>query len=465
VEHGWAHDPVSMLDESPDVLYSLDPAQVEEFRLAAAQTRFAAMRPAVAFLDRLAANQHLEEIETLDDLVPLLFQHTVYKAYPLSVLERSQFGKLTSWLGQLTSHQLDVDASGVTSIDDWLDLLDATSPMRVSHTSSTSGKLSFLPRSVAEIEPYMKATRQYHLGFGDEPSVDLFGRELPIIRFGYRYTYDSTGRHLPRLIEVVAGSAERCMATYPGKLSADMLSLAGRVQAAEARGELGRLELNPALLARRGELRDFQEHKADHLRDFVTGIKERFGGQQVLMLGALPHYMDAALEGERLGIVDVFRADSTYLLGGGFKNTAAPERWEERLTGFLGVGQLRECYGMQESLAPARRCPGDHYHVPPYLIPFALDPDSGEPRARHGVQTGRFAFLDLLVQSYWGGLITGDEVTIHWDEQCSCGRTGAFIDRGISRYSDKVTGDDKISCARIPEAHDKAVDYLVNSVR
>jgi hypothetical protein len=182
------------------------------------------------------------------------------------------------------------------------------------------------------------------------------------------------------------------------------------------------------------------------------------------MLGALPHYMDAALEGERLGIADMFAPYSAYLLGGGFKNTSAPDRWEERLCGFLGVTDLRECYGMQESLAPARRCHQDRYHVPPYLVPFALHPDTGEPLPRRGVQTGRFAFLDLLVESYWGGLITGDEVTIHWDEHCGCGRSGVFIDRTVQRYSEKIGGDDKISWARIPEAHDRAVDFLLSTV-
>jgi hypothetical protein len=69
----------------------------------------------------------------------------------MSYLERSQFNKLTRWLNGLTTQDLsEVDASGVTLIDEWMDLLDAQTELRVFHTSGTTGKLSFLPRTDRE---------------------------------------------------------------------------------------------------------------------------------------------------------------------------------------------------------------------------------------------------------------------------------------------------------------------------
>ena len=82
--------------------------------------------------------------------------------------------------------------------------------------------------------------------------------------------------------------------------------------------------------------------------------------------------------------------------------------------------------------------------TPPYIIPFVLDPESGKRLPRQGTQTGRFAFMDLIAESYWPGMVTGDKVTIEWDRQCACGRKGAYVHDSVIRYSDEVTGDDKV---------------------
>jgi hypothetical protein len=68
------------------------------------------------------------------------------------------------------------------------------------------------------------------------------------------------------------------------------------------------------------------------------------------------------------------------------------------------------------------------YHATPFIIPFVLDTKTGEPLPRTGVQTGRFAVLELLSQDNWGGLITDDRATIHWEAPCACGATGPLID-------------------------------------
>ncbi|MHA1976653.1 MAG: hypothetical protein ACW98I_07150, partial [Candidatus Hodarchaeales archaeon] len=88
--------------------------------------------------------------------------------------------------------------------------------------------------------------------------------------------------------------------------------------------------------------------------------------------------------------------------------------------------------------------------------------DEGHVLPREGVQTGRFGFYDLLTESYWGGFLTGDEVTLHWDDQCSCSRTGPWLEKNIQRISEKKDGDDKISCAGSQEAYDSFIDYLLD---
>jgi hypothetical protein len=113
---------------------------------------------------------------------------------------------------------------------------------------------------------------------------------------------------------------------------------------------------------------------------------------------------------------------------------------------------------MSETTGMHKMCELEHYHIEPWVVAFVLDPEHGTPLPRAGVQTGRMACFDVLPTSYWGGFITGDEVTMHWTP-CPCGRTTAHIERRIERYSDKH-GDDKITCAGSDEAHRAALDFL-----
>src|SRR3546814_9760763 len=70
--------------------------------------------------------------------------------------------------------------------------------------------------------------------------------------------------------------------------------------------------------------------------------------------------------------------------------------------------------------------------------------------------------LDLMPENYWGGLLTGDLVTIGgWSDPCDCGRHGPYLEPDIRRISDLKGGEDKINCAGAPDAHDRAVEYLV----
>jgi hypothetical protein len=97
-------------------------------------------------------------------------------------------------------------------------------------------------------------------------------------------------------------------------------------------------------------------------------------------------------------------------------------------------------------------------------IPFALDVETGLPLPRRGRTTGRLAVMDLLVENYWGGLVTGDLVTIGgWEETCGCGRKGPYMEPNIRRFSEISGGEDKINCAGVSEAHARALDYIVQS--
>jgi hypothetical protein len=118
---------------------------------------------------------------------------------------------------------------------------------------------------------------------------------------------------------------------------------------------------------------------------------------------------------------------------------------------------------MAEVSATANLRAQGRYHLSPWIVPFILDPDTSWLKPRQGLQTGRFAFFDLLPTSHWGGFITGDELEIDFDGTCSCGATSLNAAFEVARLSEKRGGDDKITCAASPAAHAQAMAYLVET--
>lgn len=159
----------------------------------------------------------------------------------------------------------------------------------------------------------------------------------------------------------------------------------------------------------------------------------------------------------------MFAADSLISMGGGNKNRVLAEGWQNVLFDFLGRS-VRDAYGMSEIMAGTRKCIYGNYHIQPWVILYLVDHASGRVLPRTDTQTGRLGVFDLLPSTYWGGFLTGDEVTITFDERarCRCGRVGPYLHSQLRRYSEQEGGDDKITCAGAPQAHDNAVQYLID---
>ena len=109
----------------PTDLFSIGGDTLNALQLKWVQHMFNYYRPQVKALDKLATEQKIDEIKTLDDVVPVLFQHTAYKSYPLSLIEKKRFATLTKWFDKFTTHDLsscyNVKAK---SIDNWLDQIE-----------------------------------------------------------------------------------------------------------------------------------------------------------------------------------------------------------------------------------------------------------------------------------------------------------------------------------------------------
>ncbi|MHB8693907.1 MAG: hypothetical protein ACYDHH_21930 [Solirubrobacteraceae bacterium] len=457
----FATSPTAYFEHSWYAMHHLDPERLTALQLAALRIRFEQMPDRIPTLAAMVREQGTSTIERLEDVVPLLFQHLVYKSYPASVLERNRFGELTRWLGRLTTHNLGgLDVAGCDSIDAWLDVLDSETDLRVLHSSGTTGTMSFLPRTKAEWDEMFAGVRCGQFQFSDPHSErDHTGEYFNLIWPLYRYGRSAITRVPELALEQLLGSEERLHVMRQGRISSDSVYLTGRVRAAAARGELDRLEINPALRRRREQFEREQRELREGLPRFIEHTISELRGQRVWVLATWNVLYEMARVGLERGVSDAFAPDSLITTGGGAKGQVVPDDWEEQVKLFTGVERLQHVYAMSELTAFNKLCEHGHYHIEPWIVPFILDPDDGRPLPREGLQTGRAAFFDLVPSSYWGGFITGDEVTAEWGP-CACGRTTPHILRKIERYSEKQGGDDKITCAASDDAHRAALDFL-----
>jgi hypothetical protein len=452
-------EPELMMWQRGDVSLGMSVPEVERIQLAGLRKRFDELRGKLSTLSKLADAQGVDRIETINDAAPLLFRHTTYKSYPVSLIDRNRFDLLTAWLGNLTIADLSpVRTQGLASIDDWLDALKRDAGVRIIHSTGTSGKLSFVPRTQAERQ---FAVRSFRLNFEVAGRPEPVGMDqMPMVVIGYRHMYNGYGANIDAMMQdLYKGDESKLIVQNPGRLSADLLSLGGRLSAANAKGDLGRAQIAPVLLARQAEFIEEQKQAPARRAAFYDAIAEQLRGKKVLLSANWSMLYEMAEQGRTRGLNRVFSPDSLVMVAGGTKGKVLPPDFRRQSMDFLGVETIAEGYGMSELTGLMPKCGAGKYHLKPWLVGYLLDPETGQPAPRSGTHTGRFGAIDLIAQTYWGGFLSGDEVTMTYGK-CACGNSGTFVDDAIRRYSEKEGGDDKINCAGAPEAHDRALAFL-----
>jgi hypothetical protein len=425
---------------------------------------FAEQCEAIPMVAKLAKSQGIRSIEEVEEAAPLLFQHTMYKSYPLSFLSARRFDQLTKWLDKLTSVDLSkVDASQCDSIDGWLDHLTAKTVLDTVTSSGSSGTMSFVPKSRHDWRIWCVTNRILELQrFGEEPSetalTGLFHVAWPIYADGHLASFRA-GQYLKA--NLGGGREDHFHPLYPERGSADLMWLAAQLRAAAARGDASRVEVPPALLARRAEVEQMQSGMAARQQAFIYELVEQLHGQRIYCSYPTYPLYQVAMRGLERGMTCAFAPDSIVGSPGGAKGNPVPPDWDEYVKRFFGVDRVERYYGMTEMTALHKMCTKGRYHFQPWVIPYLLNPDSGQLLPRHGIQRGRAAFVDLHTRGHWAGIVTGDEIEIDFDEPCGCGQTTVHMSGDIVRFSEKQGGDDKINCAAAPQAHADAMEYLL----
>ena len=453
----------AMVDRSWDELFGMDRAEREDFQIKSLRRRLEELLPKLSSLRIQVEDTAVSRIGRLEEVVPLLFHDAVYKSYPISLIEKNQFDRLNKWLGGYTTVDLtSVDVSNCQGVDRWIDTLDAQTPLRVVHTTGTSGKLSFFPRSTVEIRSFFKCLLKVHEGFGSEPGVRLGDGQMRLIVVNPvpRYGRQIRQRCFPLMQKYVTPAPDQLYA-LDYEVSADLASLSGQIRIAQAKGELSKIKLSDSQRAAMVKyLADLETRPAD-AASFYQRIADDLRGKRVLAGGFTNLLQEAARTGLGRGMRNIFAPGSIGMTGGGNKDGALLPNWLDLVREFTGIQKWAMNYGMSEMISLMPMGDEGWYHVPPYVIPFLLDPVSGALLPRTGVVTGRLAFYDLLAQTNWGGIISGDKVTIDWDGPSPSGRKAPRIRSDITRYSAEITGEDKVTCAATVDQTDAALQALL----
>ena len=456
---------ISLLPDNPaawtyrswEDLMAIPREEREKLQLEAVRINFRRLRDRIPALKKLADRQGVEAIDKIEDVLPVCFDHRVLKNYPIQIIENRDFPKLTQWLGKLTAHDLTrIDLTGLKTIEEWLGRLE-TFGMLVTYSSGTTGKLSFVPRSYDEFGPWKF---HYYNVTQAASGINCWDNHLPTFFPGYRGGYQTMLKMMTLFNREMAGGDANYYTLYDTHIPADLMALSGRLQSAEDRGEVAALGLDPALLEQRQQMLAQGRSRDGDLEAWFGKLIQQFKGQRVKIGGTFSDLYRVAKAGLDNGMTCDFAPGSVLMGGGGMKGYKdAPDDWEDQVKTFFGIPRMGNQYGFSECIGNAPLCEHGFFHLPPYSVPFLMDPD-GNCLPREGVQKGRFVLVDPIPQSYWGGFTSGDEVTIHWDEDCPCGWKSPRIGKTIRRFAESEGGDDKITCAGSQQAYNEFMEFV-----
>ena len=413
---------------------------VEEIQLLAAGERLHEASASMPLLLRRAGDASIERIETLEDIVRLLFSDATYKSYPESFLADGKWRALASWVDTLSTipGAASVDFAGVETIDVWLERLrDAGHYVYAS--SGTSGRCSMFQvtegdramdmlnfevawRWATGVVPARdRAVFALFPAQGAHRMMDTFGRQAR--EFGREGSVFHLGTEPLRIGDVNA----------LGRLRREM------AHGSAAPSDIKRFEAQTA--RRQAEMREAIETLADAVVEHA--------GEPSLFIGTWAPMYHLLQVAKARGLTSGVHPDSVVLSGGGLKGAVLPEGFQEDIYSTLALPDSRYLYiyGLSELTTFLPRCSCHRYHAPAWMIPMVLD-DPGERllEPTDGRLEGRLAFFDLSLEARWGALVTGDKGVLRLDA-CPCGRPSPSIEDTIARYVDLPRGEDRVTCA------------------
>lgn len=408
--------------------------ELEGLWVDAMDQRFQECRPRIKVLAQLAEKAGINRIGTLSDVVPLLFAHTAYKSYPEAFIEKNRWDRMNLWLSTLGKYPVDnVNVGGVQDADEWIVRLHEAGHY-VFATSGTSGKNSFLDQSAKDVAFANKLFIPARMRNAPRRPVFVLGPRKAPNRASASFNH-------------VVAECGRPDAVY--FLTDAELRITDLSRMARMRRRIGEGTAMPSEIS--GFEREIQLRQAANqaMLDTITEAIVKHRDEPIILFGLTPQLWAVVEAARARGLQDgCFHPDTLVISGGGTKGVKLPLDHVEQIRKFLGIplGNFTQGYGMQEISTGASQVEKGRYEWPNWVVPLLLS-DDGEMlnENRTGIQEGRLALFDVSIDARWGGIISGDKVTVDY-ETSPGGRSGpAILD--ISRYSDLQGGDDKLTCA------------------
>ena len=396
--------------------------------------RFQECRGRVRILDQLAEAAGINEVNSLEEVVPLLFAHTAYKSYPESFVDRGQWDRMNLWLNTLSKHPVEgVDVDGIGDADDWIARLHDAGHY-VFATSGTSGKNSFLNQSGQDVT------------FADGAAIPKGipqNRSRPVFVLGPRKAPNRASQTFTHMVEVVGRPGDVHFLTDAELKISDLSSMA------RMRRHIGDGTAAPSEIAEFEESIKFRREIADQMLDGMIDKILAHRQEPSLIVGLTPQLFRVVEAARKRGVPEGgFHPETRVISGGGAKGFDLPADHVEQIMAFMGLtlDTFTQGYGMQEASSGGRMNEWGRYEFPGWIVPLLLD-DSGEKLldTHEGKVAGRMALFDVSIDGRWGGIISGDRVVIDCDPSPS-GRTVPAVTE-ITRYSELEGGDDKLTCA------------------
>lgn len=448
VKQGSAIDRlVSQVNEEDPFDY--DYADVLPQQIEAINARFQDQVGKIKLLRNRAEEGGVSEVNSMEDIVPLLFAHTAYKSYPESWLMEGKWDRMGKWLDTVSTNRVPkLDTSAVKGLDEWISLLEEHDHY-VSCSSGTTGKCAMMNAARSDLEfcgtSLLQVIKWSKIGINQDRLILSCGQVA------------STPRNKATGGPMYAAIADPSVPPYV--MDAPPITIGGITEMVVLRKKIADGTATP------GDIAYFEEQAAMREKQIASVAEQAVEAlianrhRKLHITGMLGQMYQVAAKLRDRGYSAKDFQENTTFISGGLKRVQVPDNYWDIIFDTFNITRERVChaYGMQEMNTTAVRCSQSRYHLAPWVMMMLLD-ESGEnliPIPATGEIEGRAAFFDLSMEGRWGGVISGDKIKATW-ETCACGHRSPSVHEDIQRYADMASGD-KIACSGTIDAYVRGV--------
>ena len=365
------------------------------------------------------------ELKKPEDLekIPLV-SHRFFKTY----IEGADF---VQWLRQLFIGEIgDINLSSrEPTLDDVIDALYREDVL-AAYSSGTSGRFSFIPKDRLTFN-----RSQYCLG--KEGISEILGQWYDPKAMAYLLgpNPSRTNMWVGKVVSLMDHVYRDCQYAIDKDITTQLV----RLSLGDTRG------LSEKIMA---TVIQIINSTSKMIPNIIKWLDERDKAGDKVFLAEAPFLFQRLIEElKQQGKTYDFGEKGAVITGGGWKtheeNKIPLDMFRVNIENVLGIPEKNnvDLYTMVESNWHGIQCPEGHYlHLPPTIVyPMVLD-EHLKPIGYE--ESGRFAFIDPLANSYPGCIITGDIVKLY--ESCPvCGRTGPVLEPEVRR----ATGEEIRGCA------------------